>query len=252
MTPADPRNTFGPAAERYASSAVHRSPAALGRLIELVRPSGGRVLDIATGSGHTAHTFAPYVDEVLATDITEPMLRICRREAVSKGLSNLTILIANGEVLPFQDGSFDGVTCRLAPHHFPSVESFVSEVYRVLKPGGWFLLVDTVGPNHAEAARNLDEIERMRDPSHVSNLSLKEWQALLEDAGFRIRTTSETSKELDAVDWMERTATPEELKPVILHRIQNSQGELREYLNPSVVDSCPFFELREGLLLSDK
>src|SRR5690242_9073445 len=119
MPGADPRTIFGPAAERYATSAVHSNPTALSKLVELARPKGGRLLDIATGSGHTAHAFAPNVERIVASDFTPQMLQVCRREALAKGMTNIDVCLANAQVLPFQDQSFDAVTCRLAPHHFP-------------------------------------------------------------------------------------------------------------------------------------
>ena len=67
---------FGRAAADYATSEVYAKGASLQRLVELTEPkSHWRVLDVATGAGHTALAFAPHVAKVTATDITEEMLR---------------------------------------------------------------------------------------------------------------------------------------------------------------------------------
>ena len=66
---------FGRAAADYATSEVHAKGASLTRLVELTEPKPHwRVLDVATGAGHTALAFAPHVAKVTATDITEEML----------------------------------------------------------------------------------------------------------------------------------------------------------------------------------
>src|SRR5690606_39820909 len=74
------------------------------------------------------------------------------------------------EDLPFADGSFDLVTCRIAPHHFADVQRAVHEVARVLRPGGLFLLIDSVAPEDPE----LDEFLNERSEEHTSELQSRE------------------------------------------------------------------------------
>ena len=111
---------FGVAAADYAASAVHASGPSLARLLALVPARADWVaLDVATGAGHTALAFAPLVARVIASDITDAMLRETEKLAAARGLANVET--ANGEAgkLPFADAGFDLVTCRLAAHHFP-------------------------------------------------------------------------------------------------------------------------------------
>ena len=113
---------FGRAAADYATSEVHAKGASLARLVELTEPKPHwRVLDVATGAGHTALAFAPHVAKVTATDITKEMLAETRKLAKARGLSNVKTLSAGAEDLPFPDASFDLVVCRLAAHHFDDV-----------------------------------------------------------------------------------------------------------------------------------
>ena len=71
------------------------------RLVELTAPkSHWRVLDVATGAGHTALAFAPHVAKVTATDITEEMLREARKLAASRGLTNVRTLHAKQGTFP--------------------------------------------------------------------------------------------------------------------------------------------------------
>jgi ubiquinone/menaquinone biosynthesis C-methylase UbiE len=65
------QHLFGRAAADYAASGVHASGYSLNRFVELIQPQiDWRVLDVATGAGHLALTFAPHVAQVVASDIT--------------------------------------------------------------------------------------------------------------------------------------------------------------------------------------
>jgi protein-L-isoaspartate O-methyltransferase len=91
---------FGEAAADYAASAVHARGPGLTRLIELVNPKPSwRVLDIATGAGHTALAFAPLVARVTASDITDAMLAEAKKLAAARGLVNFRTARASAETL---------------------------------------------------------------------------------------------------------------------------------------------------------
>ena len=139
---------FGAAAADYATSAVHARGESLARLVELVAPEKRwRVLDVATGAGHTALALAPHVAKVTASDITEAMLAEAKKLAAARGLGNVKTVPAKAEDLPFPDMSFDLVTCRLAAHHFGDVAAFAAEAYRVLMPNGLLAVVDKISPD---------------------------------------------------------------------------------------------------------
>src|SRR5258707_415022 len=69
-----------------------------------------------------------------------------------RGAATAAFVAGDVEALPFEDGAFDVVTCRIAAHHFADVATAVREVRRVLRPGGSFLLQDILGHDDAEAA----------------------------------------------------------------------------------------------------
>src|SRR5947207_15451478 len=72
---------FGATAKHYLTSKPHALGKSLDRLVELAAPKPDwRVLDVATGAGHTAYAFAPHVARVWATDITDEMLSLVREE----------------------------------------------------------------------------------------------------------------------------------------------------------------------------
>ena len=170
------KQRFGATAENYVRSTDHSQGESLDRLLALVDPQPGwRALDIATGGGHTALAVAPRVGEVVATDLTAEMLAAAERFIRGQGVENVTFREADAMALPFGDAEFDLVTCRIAPHHFPDCAQFVREAARVLRPGGVAAMVDNVVPDDLGAARHINAIEKLRDPSHNWAYTAADW-----------------------------------------------------------------------------
>lgn len=181
------KDQFGQAAARYVTSLTHATGPDLARLVELVAPSaGGRLLDVATGGGHVALALAPHAGITVASDLTLAMLVEARRFMAEQGFPGVEYCLADVEQLPFAEASFTAVTCRIALHHVPDLESAIEEVYRVLSPGGSFGLVDSMVPDDRQLADFLNNVERLRDPTHVRSLARSEWVSLLEVTGFRV------------------------------------------------------------------
>jgi ubiquinone/menaquinone biosynthesis C-methylase UbiE len=196
---------FAPSAEAYVTSRVHADQADLGRMVELAALNGDeRVLDIATGGGHTALAFAPHVREVVASDLTPEMLAAAERFIDGKGHANVRYELADAEALPFGDGEFDVITCRVAAHHFGDIPRFVAEVARVLKPGGRLILVDTIAPAEPALDRFINAIEVLRDPTHVRDHTEAEWRDYCSDAGLAVQQTETWLKPIPFDDWCER------------------------------------------------
>ncbi|MBI4635396.1 MAG: class I SAM-dependent methyltransferase [Candidatus Rokubacteria bacterium] len=178
---------FGASAGAYVASATHAGGDDLERLLgwgRALRPA--RVLDVATGGGHTALAFAAVARRVVAFDLTEPMLRAARELVRGRGAHNIGFVAGDVEALPFREAAFDVVTCRIAPHHFGDVGAAVRQIARALRPGGSFLLQDILGHDDPEAATFITEVERRRDPSHVRAYRTVEWKAFLRGAGLTV------------------------------------------------------------------
>ncbi|MBS1721716.1 MAG: class I SAM-dependent methyltransferase [Armatimonadetes bacterium] len=244
----DPREQFGREAEKYVTSSVHADASALAFLIGLVQPRGGKIVDVGTGAGHTAFAFAPLVDEVTALDPTPEMLSLVERQAQEKGIANVSTKLGFAEELPFQDASIDGVTCRVAAHHFDDPERFVKEVARVLRLGGWFLLVDTVAPEDETADKLVNEAETIRDPSHRRNWKVSEWRARVQDSRLDVVTVETRWKRLALQEWMDRMSVSPADQAELRERIEGSSGAARDYFQPGD-DS---FSLLEMTLLARK
>jgi ubiquinone/menaquinone biosynthesis C-methylase UbiE len=180
-------------------------------MVDYVRPQPAmRVLDVATGAGHTAAAVAPSVAQVVAIDIAPAMLERTRELAAKRGLRNVTTALMDVEALEFPDESFDVVTCRIAPHHFIDIDRAVCEIARVLRAGGAFIVEDSVVPDDPELDRFFNDVEKLRDPTHVRSLTVAEWTSKLQSAGLTPVASVNCPKAHDIADWLARAGLDEE------------------------------------------
>ena len=221
---------FSRTAESYVASFSHRSGDDMQRLIELGEWNPQlQALDIATGGGHTALAVAPLVAQVTVTDLTPRMLEKARDFILSQGVTNALFQVADAEQLPFASESFDRVTCRIAPHHFPDLSQFVQEVARVLKPEGIFLLIDCMAPSDKELDSFDNTIEKWRDPSHGRSCTAEEWQAFLKAAGLSIEHLEFFRKTHEYDDWTARSQMPLDEKARLSQYILDSNQRIQIY-----------------------
>jgi SAM-dependent methyltransferase len=200
---------FGAVADRYARSAGHLAGPDLDALVEAAELTGSEsVLDVGCGTGHTTRAVAGRAARVTGIDLTEAMLAEARRLAREDGLDNLEFRHGDAESLPFEDAAFDVVSCRLCAHHFADPVRAVAEAARVLRPGGRFLMVDSVAPEDPALDTFLNGIELLRDPSHVRNHRVSEWLAWLEAAGLCAEHRGAYPMVLEFDSWFERMQTP--------------------------------------------
>jgi ubiquinone/menaquinone biosynthesis C-methylase UbiE len=222
----DVQQQFGKSAESYVSSPIHKDGKDLQKLIEMAEITGKEeLLDVATGGGHTANAFAPLVKQVTAIDLTQEMLLAAEKFVKGKGNQNIQFEKGDAENLPFLNGSFDIVTCRIAPHHFPNINQFITEVFRVLKQGGQFLLDDNVVPEDDKYDQFYNKIEKLRDYSHFRAWKKSEWIRMLELAGFEIIEWHRFEKTFKFDSWCNRMNLPmEERKELSQYFITTSKS----------------------------
>lgn len=242
---------FGPAAEGYATSNVHAKGESLAVLAELIEPQPDwQALDVATGAGHTALLFAPKVAHVVATDLTEAMLTKTAELAAQRGLTNLETRFADAEKLPFDDASFDLVTCRIAFHHFPNPRDAVAEFARVLKPGGILGFTDNITVPEKQAAGYYNAFEKLRDPSHNWVYPLVRLEAMFAQAGLTVQATRQLSKELEFHLWADRMRVSAENKEKLLEMMRQLPESLGPFLAPRWADDTLYFTLHEAVIIA--
>lgn len=175
------RDVWSDRAEAYRESEAHRSGRDLDLMVEW--STGARTaLDVATGGGHVARRLREAGLQVVTTDAAPGME---------------PDVISRSEDLPFADGSFDIVACRVAAHHFDDVALAVREMVRV--SGKLVLISDNLYGGDA-----LEQAEKLRDPSHVHNYTEDEWRRFLEDAGARVEVVEAIQHPIELQGWLDR------------------------------------------------
>ncbi|HMO20832.1 MAG TPA: class I SAM-dependent methyltransferase [Candidatus Melainabacteria bacterium] len=228
-TKEDVSRQFGKNAENYAQSAGHARGVDLEIVFNMLTPNRRwHVLDIATGAGHTAAMVAPSVARVTAIDLAPEMIEQTLKLFEKKGIENGEARVMDVEDLsPFEDESFDAVTCRIAPHHFLDIEKAVAEIARVLRPRGVFVLEDSLSPEDVALDRFINEVEKLRDPTHVRAYNESEWREMLRLVGFKIKKTRNYRKTHEIQDWMDKASLAADQQPQVLDAFRSADEAAR-------------------------
>jgi len=181
------KEIFGERAAFYTTSASHTDAQVLARVVELSAPhSDWNVLDIATGTGHTAFALSPHVASVTGIDLTPEMLREAETLKARQSFGNVVFKIADVHDLPFPDASFDLITCRRAAHHFSNIRRALLEIRRVLVPGGRVVIDDRSVPEDDFVDQCMNRLDTFHDESHVREYRPSEWGQMFAAAGLRL------------------------------------------------------------------
>jgi SAM-dependent methyltransferase len=174
-------------ADAFRESATHREGPDLDLLVEWCEPGPDvKVLDVATGGGHVARRLREEGATVVTVDPAPGM----RPDVVS-----------TAEELPFADGTFDVVTCRIAAHHFADVREAIAEMARVTER--LVVIEDNVFVDE-----QVEAAERIRDPTHVRCYSEDEWKEMLTEAGLEVEQVMHFERRPNVDDWLARVETP--------------------------------------------
>jgi SAM-dependent methyltransferase len=190
-------------AERYRESEAHREGEDLDLFVEWAE--GRRVLDVASGGGHVAKRMREAGYDVITCDPAPGMQPdvICRAED-----------------LPFADGSFEVVTCRVAAHHFEDPAKAIGEMARVSRD--LVLVADNL---HLD--ETVEEAERLRDPTHVRCYSEQEWHGFFDAAGLTVDDIQRFEKRIDVEPWLERAGCEgteaERVRELLADRIEDGR-----------------------------
>ena len=175
--------TWSDRAQAYRESPTHREGSDLDLLVEWCEPAVGvKALDVATGGGHVARRLRGRGCEVGSLD-------------PSPGMQ--ADVLARAEDIPFEDGSFDVVVSRIAPHHFEDIHKAVGELARVSKR--LVVIEDTLFSSDLH-----EEAERLRDPTHVRNYTEDEWRGFFARAGLMVDDVRHFDKPIQLEPWLAR------------------------------------------------
>lgn len=169
------------------------------------------ILEVAAGTCICGLDLATRARHVVCLDATPAMLETGRRKSIKADLRNMTFVKGYAEALPFLDDSFDIVISRLAFHHFTAAETPFEEMARVLRPGGKLVLVD-MAPGDPALRTQVDDIERMRDNSHVRTLTQDEMAALYTAHGLSLARQETIDIPVALEQWMDLTQTPDDTR----------------------------------------
>lgn len=119
------------------------------KVVDIVAKSNPKnILDIATGTGDLAINLTKTnAKEIIGLDISDGMLEVGRQKITHKKLEGIiSMVIGDSENLPFEDNTFDAITVAFGVRNFENLEKGLSEILRVLKPQGVFVILETSVP----------------------------------------------------------------------------------------------------------
>jgi SAM-dependent methyltransferase len=193
-------------AKAFRASEPHRQGEDLDLVVEWCEPAEGmKALDVATGGGHVARRLREAGCEVVTVDPAPGMQ---------------PDVVGRAENLPFADGSFDVVVCRIAAHHFPDIEVAVDEMARVSQR---LLVIDDL----LFDGESIEEAHRLRDPTHVRSYTEDEWRELLGRSGLGVEQVAVLDGRRIALEpWLDRVEVPPGDRPQIRELLGDaSDGE---------------------------
>jgi ubiquinone/menaquinone biosynthesis C-methylase UbiE len=197
------RDEFKRQAETFSASAAITDAALTQRFVDaLGEAAQGSVLDVACGPGTLSAAIAKTAREVVAFDLTPQILKKAAQRCAEAGTKNVTFREGTATELPFGDAAFDAVVTRLSVHHFDRPGRVMSEIFRVLRPGGSFVIADVISSEVPAEAELQNALEILRDPSHVRMPPGSELAALVRGAGFAIESQTAWDKPREFEEWM--------------------------------------------------
>jgi len=119
------------------------------KVVRIVKETNPKtILDIATGTGDLAIALAKTnAIKIIGLDISSGMLEIGKEKIKQQGLDNkIEMILGDSENMPFEDNTFDAITVGFGVRNFETLENGLKEIYRVLKPGGCFVILETSMP----------------------------------------------------------------------------------------------------------
>jgi demethylmenaquinone methyltransferase/2-methoxy-6-polyprenyl-1,4-benzoquinol methylase len=119
------------------------------KVVELVaKKNPENILDIATGTGDLAILMSSTsAKKIIGLDLSVGMLEVGKKKVAAQNLSDkIEMIVGDSENIPFPDNYFDAITVSFGIRNFETLEKGLAEIYRVLKPNGVFVILETSVP----------------------------------------------------------------------------------------------------------
>lgn len=119
------------------------------KVVEIVgKKKPKTILDVATGTGDLAiNLVRTGADKIIGLDLSKGMLDVGRKKIAKKQLNSVIEMVqGDSENLPFEPDSFDAITVAFGIRNFENLERGLAEILRVLKPNGYFVILETSVP----------------------------------------------------------------------------------------------------------
>ena len=238
LTKAAVQAQFGRQARHYARSDSHAADRDLALLVEHLEVTPrDRVLDVATGTGFTAFALAARASRVVGVDLTAAMLAEARQLSPDPGIAWIA---GDAESLPMADAVFDAVTVRRAPHHFPRLRQALTEMRRVVRPGGRIGIVDQIPPEDEAGRVLMERLEKLRDPSHVEALTATRWRGLLAEVGIEVVFTDVVERRVTFEAWLELGGADPERRRAVEETLAAGSREARREIGDDGTEPVSF------------
>lgn len=219
------REEFTHQSQSFGAAAAMSSAQTLDVLTELVPADPkARWLDVACGPGVVSRALAARVGTVTGVDLTPAMVEEAERRALDEGIDNVSFLLGDATALDFTDGSFDGAITRFSFHHIPVPGRAMTEMARMVRPGGWVVVGDQVTDDDGAGAAWHQEIERLRDPTHWASQRLDGLRAMGAEAGLELEQERLVPIEIDYEDWLARGSAGQSASPLIERLLAERPG----------------------------
>jgi len=183
-----------------------------------VRP-GDRILDVAGGTGQLGRHLGRSAHLCVVADITPAMLEQGAEAVRAEGRNDIVFVQADAMALPFPDAQFGVVVSRFALHHLTDIGAVLREMQRVCTPRGSVTVIDMVTETGPSGER-MDELERLRDPSHVACPRWVCLHELIAAAGLRLVDEATRDQRLLVEPWLDSAQSDPEARKAILEALR--------------------------------
>ena len=244
---------FTKQARPFATAAAMKDKRALELLLASTNAGAeDTVLDVACGPGIVVCAFAEIARHATGVDLVPAMIEQAQSLQRERGLKNVSWKVADVYMLPYADDSFSIVTSRYAFHHLENPRGVLSEMKRVCKPGGKVALVDVVASADPRQADHFNQMEKLRDPSHMRALSLSDMEGLFHDVGLPAPKIKYYKAELELESVLKRSfpeeGNAEKVRTLIRQAVENDTMGINARLEAGRIK----YSLPIAVLVSEK